>query len=91
MLFLFYSGPNAASLNDFWRMAWQEKVGIIVMVTQLIENGKVNIVITLLNILCDLLPQNQEQVAWAILRYRALKFQREKNYLKVKYEVLVFL
>ena len=27
----------------------------------------------------------------AILRYRTLKFQREKNNLKVKYEILVFL
>ncbi|XP_038068717.1 receptor-type tyrosine-protein phosphatase kappa-like [Patiria miniata] len=33
-------GPNAASLNDFWRMIWQEKFNIIVMATRLVESGK---------------------------------------------------
>ncbi|XP_033636797.1 receptor-type tyrosine-protein phosphatase kappa-like [Asterias rubens] len=33
-------GPNKASLTDIWRMVWQEQVGKIVMLTNLVENGK---------------------------------------------------
>ncbi|XP_071852386.1 receptor-type tyrosine-protein phosphatase epsilon-like isoform X3 [Apostichopus japonicus] len=32
--------PNKASLNDFWRLIWQEKVSTIVMLTNLTEDGK---------------------------------------------------
>ncbi|PIK46311.1 putative receptor-type tyrosine-protein phosphatase alpha, partial [Apostichopus japonicus] len=38
--FIACQGPNTASLNDFWRMIWQEKVSNIVMLTNLIEKGK---------------------------------------------------
>ncbi|XP_022089248.1 receptor-type tyrosine-protein phosphatase F-like isoform X2 [Acanthaster planci] len=34
-------GPTKASVVDMWRMLWQEQVGIIVMLTNLVENGKV--------------------------------------------------
>ncbi|XP_038066639.1 receptor-type tyrosine-protein phosphatase T-like [Patiria miniata] len=33
-------GPTKASVRDMWRMVWQERVGKIVMLTNLIENGK---------------------------------------------------
>ncbi|XP_038066610.1 receptor-type tyrosine-protein phosphatase F-like [Patiria miniata] len=33
-------GPNVASTKDMWRMIWQEKTNIIVMVTHLVEGGK---------------------------------------------------
>ncbi|XP_059471280.1 uncharacterized protein LOC132194171 isoform X2 [Neocloeon triangulifer] len=33
-------GPKSNTLVDFWRMIWQEQVSLIVMVTNLIENGK---------------------------------------------------
>ncbi|CAB3387660.1 Hypothetical predicted protein, partial [Cloeon dipterum] len=33
-------GPTANTLDDFWRMVWQEKVSLIVMVTNLVEGGK---------------------------------------------------
>ncbi|XP_059481280.1 uncharacterized protein LOC132200097 isoform X2 [Neocloeon triangulifer] len=34
-------GPKAQTVNDFWRMIWQEKVTQIVMVTNLEEDGKI--------------------------------------------------
>ncbi|XP_071486559.1 receptor-type tyrosine-protein phosphatase F-like [Diadema antillarum] len=34
-------GPNTASLNDFWQMIYQQNVGAIVMLTNLVEDGKV--------------------------------------------------
>ncbi|XP_059471276.1 uncharacterized protein LOC132194170 isoform X2 [Neocloeon triangulifer] len=33
-------GPKENTLIDFWRMVWQEKVSLIVMLTDLIENGQ---------------------------------------------------
>ena len=40
-LFSHIAGPVKASVNDMWRMVWQERVGKIVMLTNLVENGKV--------------------------------------------------
>ncbi|XP_048511130.1 receptor-type tyrosine-protein phosphatase kappa-like [Athalia rosae] len=34
-------GPTSNTINDFWRMVWQEKTSLICMVTNLIENGEV--------------------------------------------------
>ncbi|KAH9383644.1 hypothetical protein HPB48_025337 [Haemaphysalis longicornis] len=33
-------GPNSRTVDDFWRMVWQENVCKIVMLTGLVENGK---------------------------------------------------
>ena len=34
-------GPTQETLNDFWRMIWQEDCSTIVMLTNLVEMGKV--------------------------------------------------
>ena len=40
---IFIEGPTDATLNDFWRLIWQEHPSAIVMVTNLIEREKVRI------------------------------------------------
>jgi len=38
----YVSGPNVASLNDFWQMIWEQDISVIVITTNLIEKNKVD-------------------------------------------------
>lgn len=40
---LFFKGPMQETVFDFWRMVWQENTAAIVMVTNLVEVGRVGI------------------------------------------------
>ena len=41
MVVLSKTGPNKASVADFWRMIWEYDIKKIVMLTNLVESGKV--------------------------------------------------
>lgn len=38
--FICTQGPILSTVNDFWRMVWQEKCKIIIMLCELVEQGK---------------------------------------------------
>ena len=42
-MFHHHSGPSDFVLNDFVRMLWEQKIDKVVMLTNLIEEGKVRL------------------------------------------------
>jgi len=46
------AGCNKWTIQDMWRMVWQECSGRIVMVTNLVEKGKVSVITYLHILLC---------------------------------------
>lgn len=38
--FICTQGPTEKTINDFWRMVWQERPSFIVMLCKVVENGK---------------------------------------------------
>ena len=52
VFFFFLTGPNRATLNDIWRMVWQENSKTIIMLTNPTETGKVRTFQSLTYFLC---------------------------------------
>ena len=38
--YLASQGPTAQTMADFWRMVWEQRAGLVVMVTKCVEAGR---------------------------------------------------
>lgn len=53
-MFCFVAGPMQETIYDFWRMVWHENTASIIMVTNLVEVGRVSRLSTYMAV-CSLL------------------------------------
>lgn len=42
LVFIYLLGPRDETVDDFWRMIWEQKATVIVMVTRCEEGNRVN-------------------------------------------------
>lgn len=50
---VFSTGPMQETAIDFWRMVWQENTATIVMVTNLVEVGRVSVCVCVSRVQID--------------------------------------
>lgn len=56
---IFLSGPKEETIDDFWRMIWEQKATIVVMVTRCEEGSKVREKYPLCDLLVPLLGEKK--------------------------------
>jgi len=54
-------GPLPCTFDDFWRMVWEQNVHTIVMLTQLVERGRVR---SIFSCCCHFVVQNKCHHYW---------------------------